>query len=97
MAGLEWGARCVAEQAQYLLKMGARPGVPPAPPPSQRENAPRPKSGVGNRSSPFPRLRGLTDAGLFRALRIPGTIPGGYPEYPDPLRGGVLTVVMTFS
>ena len=24
----------------------------------------------------------------------PGTIPGGYPEYPDQLRGGVLTVVM---
>ena len=21
---------------------------------------------------------------------MPGTIPGGYPEYPDPLRGGVL-------
>ena len=25
-------------------------------------------------------------------LRIPGTIPGGYPEYQDQLRGGVLTM-----
>ena len=24
-------------------------------------------------------------------LRIPGTAPGGYPQYPDPLRGGFLT------
>ena len=30
-------------------------------------------------------------------LRIPGTIPGGYPEYPDQLRDGFLTVVMVFS
>ena len=27
-------------------------------------------------------------------LRIPGTIPGGYPEYPDPTRGCLLSVVM---
>ena len=27
-------------------------------------------------------------------LRLIGTIPGGYPEYPDQLRGCVLTVVM---
>ena len=28
-------------------------------------------------------------------LRIPGIIPGGYPEYPDQLRGGSLTVAVT--
>ena len=28
-------------------------------------------------------------------LRIPGTVPGGYPEYPDQLRGGFLTVGVT--
>ena len=33
--------------------------------------------------SPQPRL-----CGVIRRLRIPGTIPGGYPEYPDQLRGG---------
>ena len=27
-------------------------------------------------------------------LSIPGIVPGGYPEYPDPLRGGVLTVAV---
>ena len=27
-------------------------------------------------------------------MQVPGTVPGGYPEYPDPLRDGVLTVVV---
>ena len=35
-----------------------------------------------------------SQCGVIPRLRIPGTIPGGNPEYPDPLRGGVLTVVM---
>ena len=30
----------------------------------------------------------------YSALVIPGTIPGGYPEYPDPLSGEFLTVVV---
>ena len=33
-------------------------------------------------------------SGVIPRLLVPGTIPGGYPEYPDPLRGGFLTVVM---
>ena len=28
-------------------------------------------------------------------MQVPGTVPGGYPEYPDPLRDDYLTVVMT--
>ena len=32
--------------------------------------------------------------GVIPRLRMPGTVPGGYPEYPDPLRGDFLTVVM---
>ena len=32
--------------------------------------------------------------GVNLCLCKPGTIPGGYPENTDPLRGGVLTVVM---
>ena len=28
-----------------------------------------------------------TTVNINRRLRIPGTIPGGYPKYPDPLRG----------
>ena len=27
-------------------------------------------------------------------MQVPGTVPGGYPEYPDPLRDGFLTVAM---
>ena len=41
----------------------------------------------------------LTKQALWRVilrLRIPGTIPGVYPEYPDPLRGDDLTVVVTY-
>ena len=31
-------------------------------------------------------------------LRVPGTVPGGYPEYPEVLRGGVVfTVAVTLS
>ena len=30
-------------------------------------------------------------------FRIPGTVPGGYPEYRDSLRGGLLTVVVIFG
>ena len=32
--------------------------------------------------------------GVIPRLRISATIPGGYPEYPDPLRGGFLAVVV---
>ena len=27
-------------------------------------------------------------------MQVPGTVPGGYPEYPDPRRGGVSTMVV---
>ena len=41
------------------------------------------------------RGRGHGYVGFYSALtavRIPGTIPGGYPEYPDQTSGGLLTV-----
>ena len=41
-----------------------------------------------------PRLKQNRYAGLFRAYAYPGTVPGGYPQYPDPQRGGFLTVVV---
>ena len=34
--------------------------------------------------------------GVIPRLRIPGTIPGGYPGYPDQPRGGFVTVVMAW-
>ena len=36
----------------------------------------------------------LAMASYILHLRIPGTMPGGYPEYPDPLRGDLLPVVV---
>ena len=30
-------------------------------------------------------------------FRIPGTVPGGYLEYPDPLRGGLLKTMLHIS
>ena len=32
--------------------------------------------------------------GVIPRLHIPGAVPGGYLEYPDPLRGDLLTVVV---
>ena len=40
------------------------------------------------------RCKKQPQCGVIPRLRVPGTIPGGYPEYPDQLRVGVLTVVM---
>ena len=48
-------------------------------------------------SNSQPRLQNNRYAGLFRAytypVLVPG-VPGGYQGYPDPLRGGFVTVVM---
>ena len=32
-------------------------------------------------------VRKQPQCGVIPRLRIPGIVPGGYPEYPDPLRG----------
>ena len=47
---------------------------------------------IHNKSQPRFEKQTDTQWRVILHLRIPGSIPGGYPEYPDPLRGGFLTV-----
>ena len=47
--------------------------------------------GCGVTTTVFKPMRG------YSALAGTRTIPGGYPGYPDPLRGGFLTVVVACS